>query len=594
MAGPHTKKGRSDATVSGRRRPMRIEDSVRLSRMILHLANLGLPRIDFLREVSNTLLDFTGCDAVEVRLSDGSLHYRWEAGRRPESASRFELLRWTLDDDGTVIPASPDNSDLERLCRDVASQRFDSALPFFTGNGSFWAGDTWAPLSAGTAADPDAETQSLCIGGHYRSLALLRFVVGDRTIGLLHQKSQQPDYFTEEDVELCEGIAQTLGLAVADRRAEAALRERVKELTCLYGITRIVKQVPSSLKEILGRIVELLPPAWQYPEIAAARIILDGDSHETPGFRQSRHQQSADIVIGERRRGVIEVAYLEERPELAAGPFLVEEEKLIDAVAREVALIVERKEAAEEKSRLQSQLIHADRLATIGQLAAGVAHELNEPLGNILGFAQLTKKCPDLPEQAEQDMEKIVTASLYAREVIKKLMVFGRRMPPRKTQVNLNQVVEEGFYFLEARCAKGGIQVVRNLAPDLPEITADAAQLNQVLVNLAVNAVQAMPGGGTLTVSTRAGDSSVVLIVEDTGAGMSEEVLEKVFLPFFTTKDVDEGTGLGLAVVHGIVTSHGGSIDVESRPGQGTRFEVHLPVIGPEETQEVDQDGVRG
>ncbi len=581
------------ASAPARGHPFPIEDSLRLSRAILHCANRGLPRAEFLGEVSKLILDFSGCDAVEVRLNDGDLHYRWEATRRPESAVRFEPVRWTIGDDGKVIPASQERSDLERLCKDVACQNFDAALPFFTSNGSFWTGDTWASLGVGAAANRASDVERFCVGGHYRSLALIRFFVDVQTVGLLQIKSQRPDSFSEKEVEFYEGVAQTLGLAVADRRAQAALRERVKELTCLYGIALIVEQSPISLKEILRRVVELLPPAWQYPEIAAGRIILDGDSDVTPGFRQSRYRQSANIVVGGRRRGVVEVAYLEEKPELAAGPFLVEEKKLLDAVAREVALIVERKEAAEEKSRLQGQLIHADRLATIGQLAAGVAHELNEPLGSILGFAQLAKKCRDLPEQAERDMEKIVTASLYAREVIKKLMVFGRQMPPRKSQVNLNQVIEEGLYFLEGRCVKEGIQVVRKLAPDLPEITADPAQLNQILVNLVVNAVQAMPGGGTLMVSTRVNESSVMLIVEDTGAGMSKDVLEKIFLPFFTTKEVDEGTGLGLAVVHGIVTAHGGSIDVESQPGHGTRFEVRLPLSGPERTQEADQGATR-
>jgi C4-dicarboxylate-specific signal transduction histidine kinase len=248
-----------------------------------------------------------------------------------------------------------------------------------------------------------------------------------------------------------------------------------------------------------------------------------------------------------------------------------------------VAQIVERKEAEEDKARLQQQLIHADRLATIGQLAAGVAHELNEPLGSILGFAQLIQKCPEIPKQAEQDVQKIIKASLYTREVIKKLMVFARQMPPKKAQVNLNQVVGEGLYFLESRCTKAGIEVVRQLAADIPEITADPAQLNQVLVNLVVNAVQAMPGGGTLTIRTKASNASVMLIVEDTGIGMGEETREKAFLPFFTTKDMNEGTGLGLAVVHGIVTSHGGSIDVKSELGQGTVFEIRLPVMEPGE-----------
>jgi signal transduction histidine kinase len=225
-------------------------------------------------------------------------------------------------------------------------------------------------------------------------------------------------------------------------------------------------------------------------------------------------------------------------------------------------------------------------LATIGQLAAGVAHELNEPLGNILGFAQLAKKCPGLPNQAEQDIEKILSASLNAREVIKKMLVFARQIPPQKKEVHLNQVVEEGLSFFESRCAREGIEMVRSLHPDLPEISADPVQLNQVLVNLVLNALQAMPTGGRLTVKTQMGRDHISLIVEDTGIGMSKKVMKQIFTPFFTTKDVGQGTGLGLPVVHGIITSHGGSIQVESKVGGGTRFEIQLPVEEPSENEE--------
>jgi len=368
--------------------------------------------------------------------------------------------------------------------------------------------------------------------------------------------------------------------------AKAALRERVKELTCLYGIAQIAGRPGITLEEILRGIVELLPPAWQYPEITFGRVVLDGHSYSTPGFRQCRQKQTADIVVSGARRGLVEVVYAKEKPELDEGPFLKEERNLIDAVARQVALIIERRQAEEEKWRLQDQLRHADRLATIGLLAAGVAHELNEPLGNILGFAQLAKKCRGLPDSAKQDIGKIESASLHAREVIKKLLVFARQMPPEKTQVNLDEVVEETLDFFESRCAEIGIEVECLLSRDLPEITADPAQLNQVLVNLVVNALQAMPEGGKLTVRTRACDRDVSLIVEDTGAGMSEEVLEQIFVPFFTTKDVGEGTGLGLPVAHGIVTSHGGSIRVESKVGRGTRFEIRLPVEGQRGAEE--------
>ena len=121
---------------------------------------------------------------------------------------------------------------------------------------------------------------------------------------------------------------------------------------------------------------------------------------------------------------------------------------------------------------------------------------------------------------------------------------------------------------------------MRSLSPDLPEITADPSQLNQVLVNLVVNAIQAMPNGGTLRIATCSENKSIKLVVEDTGIGMREDVLKQVFIPFFTTKDIDIGTGLGLPVAHGIIASHGGTIDVTSTVGQGTRFEIQLPLIG--------------
>ncbi len=371
------------------------------------------------------------------------------------------------------------------------------------------------------------------------------------------------------------------------RPTEAALRERVKELTCLYAIAQISARPGPSLEEMLQEIVGLLPPAWQYPGIASARIILHGNSYSTQGFRDGAWKQRAELVVNNTRCGAVEVVYTEDRPELDEGPFLWEERSLLNAVARQVALIVERKQGERDKSRLQDQLRHADRLATIGTLAAGVAHEMNEPVGNVLGFAQLAKGSPGLPESARRDIEKIEAAALHTREIIKKLLVFARQVPPHKTQVNLNRIVEDGLCFFEARCAKEGVEVVRSLAPDLPEITADASQLNQVLVNLVVNAFQAMPDGGKLTIETRRCGGEVLLIVEDTGTGMSQEVLDQIFVPFFTTKDIGQGTGLGLPVAHGIVTAHGGSLDVHSKVGCGTRFEIRLPAAGPPGGKEI-------
>jgi two-component system NtrC family sensor kinase len=565
-----------------------VEDFRTLSNRIFLYANRGLPRIDFMREVSKMLLDLSGCDAVELRLNRRDKCYRSEAMRHSKRPFRFEIMPCAQNKEGQVIPCSQDDSGLERLCRDIVSKRFDPSLPFFTENGSFFTNNVKDFLTWWSKKHKQSGVQGFSFEGGYRSLAMIPFVIDDENLGLLQLKSKRENFFTEEEIEFCEGVTQTLGVALVLRSAQVALRERIKELTCLYGIAQLVERPGISLEEILQGIVELLPPAWLYPEIASARIIFDGRSYFAPGFQESRQKQSADIVVGGGRRGVVEVVYMEEKPELDEGPFLKEERSLIDTVAREVAVVIERRQAEEERLKLQDQLRHADRLATIGELAAGVAHELNEPLGNILGFAQLAKKCSGLPKQAEQDIEKAIIASLHAREVVKKLMLFARRMPPKKTQVNLNRLVEEGLYFLESRCAKEGIELKSVLLPDLPEITADPGQLTQVLVNLVVNAIQAMPQGGKLTVQTLAGKGYVSLIVEDTGVGMSEDVMKNIFMPFFTTKEVDQGTGLGLPVVHGIVTSHGGSIKVESQVGRGTRFEVKLPLTGAPDVEEND------
>ncbi|MDD3846988.1 MAG: ATP-binding protein [Syntrophorhabdaceae bacterium] len=363
-----------------------------------------------------------------------------------------------------------------------------------------------------------------------------------------------------------------------NHEAQTDLRERVKELSCLYNIAHLASQKDIAMGELLKGVVEGLPAAWLYPEAACARIVFDGHSHSTSNYRRLRHRQSVPVVINGRLRGYIEVGYPDKRPRRDHGPFLNEERNLLEAVAKEVAIVIMRKEAEQDRSKLEEQLRHADRLATVGQLAAGVAHELNEPLGHILGFAQLAQKCPDLPTQARADIGKILSTSLYAREIVRKLLIFARQIPPLKGKVDVNHLVAEVLNFLESRFASNGVKVVCRFSPDLPEIDADASQLKQVFVNLIVNALQAMPDGGDLRLKTKGESRKISVVVEDTGAGMEQEVLDKIFTPFFTTKEIGLGTGLGLPVSHGIIASHQGTIRVESSAGKGTVCTIELPV----------------
>ena len=157
-------------------------------------------------------------------------------------------------------------------------------------------------------------------------------------------------------------------------------------------------------------------------------------------------------------------------------------------------------------------------------------------------------------------------------------MYFSRQAPSHRVDFYLRDVVEDSLSLLATRCEATGIDVVQDLDPELTPINGDPSQLQQVTVNLLVNAIQAMPDGGTLTIRTSKGGDRQCLTVEDTGFGIAADDIKNIFLPFFTTKEVGEGTGLGLAVVHGIVKSHGGSVDVESELCKGTRFVVWVPV----------------
>jgi two-component system NtrC family sensor kinase len=561
-----------------------------LSHQLLHSASLGAPRVDFIREASRMIVGFSGCDLIELWLQEGNAFYCCRVGGPPDRSFTGEILHH-LPGSEAVSGRSPEQaSDLDGLARMVFSGELRPSPPFVTRSGAFWTGDTRVPfLYREEGGGPDS-VREYRLGGDYLSVALIPLVAAARRVGLMQLKGRNQDYFTQAEVTYYERVGRNLALALVHQSTQSALRERVKELTCLYGITQVSEDPSLSIGTLLERIARLLPPAWQYPEIASAAVTLDARRYSAPGFEDVAAKQTADIVVGGETRGVVEVVYKEMTPDLDEGPFLNEERGLIDAVATQVAMIIERRRAAEDKLQLQDQLRHADRLATIGQLAAGVAHELNEPLGTILGFAQLAHKASDLPDGARADIDKIISACLQARQIIQKLMTFARQEPPQKTRVNLNEIVREGLFFLERRCRRQGIEISRSLDPELPAITADSSQLHQVLVNLVVNAIQAMPGGGKLTLSTVHTDDRISLVVEDTGIGMSDDVVKKLFIPFFTTKEIGQGVGLGLAVVHGIVTGHRGSIEVHSEAGRGSRFEVDLPVTGPVVEQEVSED----
>ncbi|GAB4323665.1 MAG: hypothetical protein Kow0010_05140 [Dehalococcoidia bacterium] len=232
------------------------------------------------------------------------------------------------------------------------------------------------------------------------------------------------------------------------------------------------------------------------------------------------------------------------------------------------------------RKRAEERLQQVERMEAIGRLAGGVAHDFNNILTVILGYsAQALGTVPPGSEQHEAFRE-IHAAAERGAALTRQLLAFGRRQPMRRTVMDLNEAVH-GLQELLQPVMRQGIALELRLEPGLWPIEADRTQIDQVIMNLVLNARDAMPGGGTITVSTqnqRDGDSrSVVLTVEDTGGGISEDILPFIFEPFFTTKGVGRGTGMGLAIVHGIVAQTGGEVSVASAPGDGARFTVRFP-----------------
>lgn len=362
--------------------------------------------------------------------------------------------------------------------------------------------------------------------------------------------------------------------------ADIKLRERVKELKCLYDLSKIALQAGNDAGIILNKTLEILPHAMQFPDLAEVSITCGKLTYSTKGFSKSRHHISASIGIGKKKYGTLKVGYRRASTK-TPSLFLTEEKNLIKIIARELSLFIKRALVEESNKKLEMQLQHSERLAFVGELSAGIAHELNEPLGRILGFAQLVKKNGSLSEQQSDDIDRIVKASLYTREIIKKLMLFSRQMPRQINRVDLNALVSSILYFIDIRFQSRGIKMVERLDPRLPVIEADSVQISQVLVNLITNAIHAMPKGGEITIATKRKQDQVCLMVSDTGSGMTSEVKRKMFEPFYTTKPVGQGTGLGLAVVQGIVEDHTGRIQVSSVLGKGSKFEIVLPVRQP-------------
>ncbi|MCU1269538.1 MAG: multi-sensor signal transduction histidine kinase [Acidobacteriaceae bacterium] len=393
-------------------------------------------------------------------------------------------------------------------------------------------------------------------------------------------KTVTGDFLSSEDVELLETVAGYLAIAIQNSRLYASLEQKVTQYERLKDFNEnIVESINVGVLavDLADRIeswnsqmeVMYALPRWQ----ALTRSLSDVFPPEfIEEFSRVRHSPGIHnlykfrlpVPTGETRTVNVAIAPLVTKNFNVAGRLII-----MDDIT--------------ERVELEHQLSQSDKLSSIGLLAAGVAHEVNTPLAVISSYAQMLSKQVQGDQQKSTLLEKITRQTFRASEIVNNLLNFSRTSGAEFAEVDVNRVIVDTLSLLEHQFKTTRIRVQDELAPHLPPIQGNAGRLQQVFLNLFLNAKDAMPDGGTLKIATSNGDG-VSVTVSDTGLGIAQEHIHRIYDPFFTTKSVapdgqKRGTGLGLSVTYGIIQEHAGKIRVESSPEQGTTFYIDFPML---------------
>jgi PAS domain S-box-containing protein len=388
-------------------------------------------------------------------------------------------------------------------------------------------------------------------------------------------KTVDGDFLSSDDVELVQTIAGYVAIALDNSQLYTSLEQKAMEVARLkdfseniveslnVGVlaidlegtveawnTRMEQLFGVARNDAVGRPLSELLPTELVQEIAAR-----GDEEQVTGIYKHRLvHQGKSVVIN------VSITPLVGKSAERIGRLL-----LFDDVT--------------QRDRMEEQLTQTEKLTSLGLLAAGVAHEVNTPLAVISNYIQMLAKQMPEGDHRHTIIDKIVKQTFRASEIVNNLLNFSRTGPGELADVDLNRVVEETLSLVAHPLKASQIQVVKQLTEGIPAVRGSANKLQQVFLNLFLNARDAMPSGGMLEVRSAAHNGSVEVEVVDTGNGITREHIHKIFDPFFTTKTSGRGTGLGLSVSYGIIKEHAGKIDVRSTPGRGTSFHVEFPAV---------------
>ena len=478
-----------------------------------------------------------------------------------------------------------------------------------------------------------------------RSVLLVPLIYRRRTVGLLALESMRPEAFTQSDEHLmvviasylaglieygrlreeAEGRARNLGLIheVVQQIIGLSNKAEIAQITAdliaqyfsyeLAGVMLVNDSEESPILGIGGSQADVVRREIEHVDFLVregitGRVfntgenILVNDTARDTLYQSLRGWNAGSVICvalkdGDRVLGIIDVESSQQNA--FSGNDLIAMESLAGVLAavvssadqyeRQLETVLQLRGAQLElKARMQAQqeaerrLLQAAKLAAVGEMAAGIAHELNNPLTTVTGFTELIldETSSDAPHRA--DIELILKEARRARDVVRRLLDFARQGERTRSKTDINEIIEDVLMLTRHLIHTSGVQLSLELVKDPPWVSVDTNQMKQVFLNLIHNALQAMPTGGSLEIQTsertRGDRRWIAVVVKDSGIGIEVKNKDRIFEPFFTTKGSSGGTGLGLSVTYGIVTDHGGTIEVESLPGKGSKFTVWLPL----------------
>ena len=485
----------------------------------------------------------------------------------------------------------------------------------------------------------------------YQSSIALPLIDDNRTLGAISIYAPEPDAFDDEEVRLLTELSNdlaygitTLRMRAEHRRAEEEQTRLRRRLEMLWNIARMADADYQTLCDLVLVEVSAMtqsPYAFygflneaetvmkiyafsagvmnecriqdrpiEYPLVNAGLwgdavrsrrtlIINDYQSHpDKKGIPEGHIPLTRVLVVPVFSHGrIVALAGVANKP----TDYTEDDARQVESFATNVQVIIDRRQAEEEKGKIQAQLLQAQKMEAIGTLAGGVAHDFNNLLTAIRGYVDLVMMKVDKTETFYRYLKQIHDASVRAADLTRQLLLFSRKQPMEFIHLNINRTIDDLLLMLN-RLIGEDIVVRTNLEPDIWMVRADTGSIEQVIMNLAGNARDAMPDGGSLVIRTenvllddeyckvvleaRPG-KFVCLSVEDTGIGMNKKTIQHIFDPFFTTKEAGKGTGLGLSVIYGIVKQHEGWINVASEPGRGSTFRIYLPASSVKSEYEV-------